>query len=87
MPRTRRVVIAVLCAAGPAAGIVLGLRESARQLPYQFEAAIAVPDPIVTGSISPSSTASTRSPDDQRRMREAKMLLTAVATTTFTDVA
>ena len=87
MPRTRIVIVTLICAAGPAAGIVLGLRESARHLPCQSEQAIAVTDPVVTGSISPSSTESARSSDDRRQMREAKMLLTAVAVTKFTDVA
>ena len=87
MPRTRIVIIALLCAAGPAAGIVLGLRETARRLPSQSEVAIAASDPVVTGSISPSSAEPARPSDDRRQMREAKVLLTAVAVTTFTDVA
>ena len=87
MVKTRPAIAAFLCGAGAVAAVTFGAWESVKGSPDRPSPVDTAGEPTATGAITPTAgaAASPRAQDDLRRMREAKMLLTATAPTPWTD--
>ena len=83
MAKIRIAVPAILCGTGAVAAVTFSAWGPVQRSPDQVGPVITAGEPTVTAAIAVTTGATTslRGQDDLRRMKEVKLLLTAVTTT------